>query len=243
VYVRASLVLFVARFAFAQPAPTPPAFEVASAKVSQTRGKASVESTPGGVTIDGTLAYIVGWAYDLKRYQVSGPDWLTSERYHIAAKPASPAPIKDLKLMLQTLLAERFKLTSHRETKELAVYALTVAKGGPKLKPSDSEGEPVTVNNKKLGSGGTSLRTSMAQFADLLDGGLGPDPIVDLTGLKGRYDFSLDISSYMPGMQNGDLPVFLNDALQRQLGLNLKPRKVPIAILVVDHAEKVPLEN
>ncbi|SPE40254.1 conserved hypothetical protein [Candidatus Sulfopaludibacter sp. SbA3] len=145
--------------------------------------------------------------------------------------------------MLQTLLAERFKLAFHRETKELSVYALVVAKGGPNLKESDREGESTTKTDpKRPGSGGTQTRTSMAQFADLLDGCCGL-PVVDLTGLKGRYDFTLDISSYMVRDQVLDTPGVVSEALQKQLGLNIVERKILIEMMVVDHAEKIPIEN
>jgi uncharacterized protein (TIGR03435 family) len=111
------------------------------------------------------------------------------------------------------------------------------------LKESDSEGESATrTDPKKPGSGGTLLRTTMAQLADRLDGTC-PDPVVDLTGLKGRYDLTLDISSYMGGGQPMDLPAVLNEALQKQLGLNLVQRKAPMEMLIVDRAEKAPVDN
>jgi uncharacterized protein (TIGR03435 family) len=233
-----SLILFAARWAAGQPA-----FEVASVKVSRSTTRPGVEVSPGSLTIDGSLHYILGWGFDVKGYQVTGPGWLASERYRIAAKPAAPSSPVDLRRMLQTLLAERLKLAFHRETKELPVYALVVGKNGPRLTESKTEGEPVTTNNpKRVGSGGTSVRTSMAHLADLLDGSC-PDPVVDRTGLTGRYDFTLDLSSYLPGIQPGDLPVILNEALQKQLGLGLEQRRVAVEMLIVDHIEKVPVEN
>jgi uncharacterized protein (TIGR03435 family) len=233
-----SLILFVSGWAAGQPA-----FEVASVKLSQSTSRPTVEVSPGGLTIDGSLGYILQWGFGVKGYQLTGPGWLASQRYRIAAKPAAPASPGDLRLMLQALLAERFRLAFHRETKEMPVYALVVARSGPKLTESKSEGEAITTNNpKRVGSGGTSLRTSMSQLADLLDGSC-PDPVVDRTGLAGRYDFTLDISSYLPGIQPGDLPSILNEALQKQLGLGLERRKVPIEMLIVDRVEKVPVEN
>jgi uncharacterized protein (TIGR03435 family) len=82
----------------------------------------------------------------------------------------------------------------------------------------------------------------MAELADILDGSC-PDPVVNLTGLKGRYDFTLDISSYLGSIQPGDLPSVLNEALQQQLGLNLVYRKASLEVLVIDHVEKAPEEN
>jgi uncharacterized protein (TIGR03435 family) len=179
----------------------------------------------------------------VKRYQISGPDWITQTRYRIAARTAERAAVKDIRGMLQALLAERFKLAVHRENRDLAVYALVVAKGGPKLKESQGDGESATTNAKRLGTGGSSVRTSMAQLADLLDGGIGPEPIVDGTGLKGRYDFSLDLSRYITGNERVDWFAVLSEGLRQQLGLNLERRKVSMEVLVVDRAEKTPVEN
>ncbi|HWC95347.1 MAG TPA: TIGR03435 family protein [Candidatus Sulfopaludibacter sp.] len=217
-------------------------FEVASLKIVQTTSRAFVDASPGRVTIEGGLEYCLQWAYDLRPYQISGPEWLGSVRYHIAAKAPGPASVKELKLMLQSLLAERFQLKLHHESKDFMVYALVVAKTGSKLKESQTEGEGATTNAKRLGTGGTSVHTSMAELADLLNGSC-PDPVVDLTGLKGRYDFALDISGYMGGMRPGDLPTVLDEALRKQLGLGLERRKVPLDVIVIDHAERTPLEN
>src|SRR5204862_3396809 len=118
--------------AVAQPAATRPAFEVASVKVSQVRGRAKVESSPVSLAADGSLAYLVAWAFDLKRYQVSGDGLSGSERYQIAAKASQPVSVGEMRRMLQALLEERFKLAHHRSKRELVVYALIVAKGGPK---------------------------------------------------------------------------------------------------------------
>jgi uncharacterized protein (TIGR03435 family) len=215
-------------------------FEVASVK--PTSAGAGVRTDPSRMDISGTMSYMLRWAYGLKEYQVSGPELIHTAAYLISAKTSAPTSLPDLKLMLQKLLAERFKLTFHRETREFAVYALVVAKGGPKLKESDTEGDAVTKNNAKPGTGGTSLRTTMAQLGDTL-AGVCPEPVVDLTGLKGRYDFTLDFSDYLVGVQPGDIPNILNQAMQKQIGIGLEHRKTPIEVLIVDHMEKAPLEN
>lgn len=116
VLARTSFVIFLAHSAIGQSA-LDPAFEVASIKVSQNRDPASVNTFPGGLTIDGSLSYIIRWAYDLRNYQLSGPSWLGMERYHVAAKANGPVAAKDLKLMLSTLLTQQFRLASHREPK------------------------------------------------------------------------------------------------------------------------------
>jgi uncharacterized protein (TIGR03435 family) len=223
--------------------PATPEFEVASVKASQSGDRSKAGTSPAGrLTIDGSLGYILKWAYDLKNYQLSGPEWIDTTRYQIAAKASGPADGKDLKLMLQALLSERFKLTLHRESKDMMVYALVVWKGGPKFKESEAGGDSAMQTTKKPGGGGTLLRTSMAQFADILNGSC-PDPIVDATGLKGRYDFTLDVSSYLGSMYPGDLPIVLTEALRQQLGLSLEHRKTSIEIMVVDHVERAGLEN
>jgi uncharacterized protein (TIGR03435 family) len=224
-----------------------PAFEVASVKLSEDRSEGYIDTTPDSLTMESTLGSIIRWAYDVPNIdhlsQLSGPPLLGQQRYHIAAKASGPVPVKQLKLMLQNLLAERLKLAVHRETKEFTVYALIVAKGGPKFKESGMDGESETKTDpKRPGTGFTSVRTSMAQLANLLAGTF-PDPLVDMTGLNGRYDFTLDIGSYLVGLQPGELPSIANDALQKQLGLGLEHRKVPLEVLVVDHVEKAPIEN
>jgi uncharacterized protein (TIGR03435 family) len=148
--------------------------------------------------------------------------------------------------MLQTLLTERFKLRLHSEQKVLPTYALVAARNGPKFHESKTEGEPA-VKLSKLGV--TAERTPMAQFADLLAGPL-RNPVVDRTGLTGRYDFMLDLAAF-PAFgkkdkgrdPNDDLISFVSSALQEQLGLKLEGRRGPAEILIIDHAEKIPTEN
>jgi uncharacterized protein (TIGR03435 family) len=116
-------------------------------------------------------------------------------------------------------------------------------KDGPKLTQSSDDGDEVEIDNKKTGTGGTLLRTSMGQLADHLDGSLGPEPVVDASGIKGRFDLTLDLTNAMKGMQAGDFPSILTKALRKQLGLNLERRKMTIEVLVVDKALETPPEN
>jgi uncharacterized protein (TIGR03435 family) len=218
-------------------------FDVASVRESQGRGKPVLETSPGSVTIEASFAYILGWAYDLRRYQIAGPDWIKSKRYRIAAKAEKPAKAEEMRRMMQSLVEERFQLKSHREQREMWVYALVAAKDGPKLTQSSDDGDEVEIDNKKTGTGGTLLRTSMGQFADHLDGSLGPEPVVDASGIKGRFDLTLDLTNAMKGMQAGDFPSILTKALRKQLGLNLERRKMTIEVLVVDKALETPPEN
>jgi len=232
---------------------TAPAFDVASIKASQI-GKAggegsrreSVNSSPGSLTMRNvSLSSCIRWAYNVKPFQVSGPTWLESERYDVLAKAADPASTDQLRLRLQALLADRFRLTLHREEKIMPTYALVVAKNGPKFHQSDGEGKS-TINGSK-GGVVTVEKTSMTQLADLLSQPL-RCPITDMTGLKGVYDFTVDLTSYIPAeFKPGDPPPDIvgiaMSALQDQLGLKLEAKKGPVEILIIDHAEKVPTEN
>src|SRR5215469_4730848 len=113
----------------------PVTFEVASVKRSQPGGRGtSVGTDPGRLTIrNATLKFCIGWSYGVKDYQISGPGWLDSEHFDIVAKAERGALEGRLRLMLQAVLTDRFKLALHRETKELPVYALTVVKEGAKI--------------------------------------------------------------------------------------------------------------
>jgi uncharacterized protein (TIGR03435 family) len=238
-----------------QSAATQPVFDVASVKPNTVginegpgRGREETEHSPLSLTMRNVrLSSCMKWAYDVNDYQISGPDWINLERYDIAAKTSAPATEEQLKLMLRALLAERFKLTFHRQQKELQTFALTVGKNGPKLQESTGEGESLTKGNQM--SVGLA-RTTMAQFAEMLSSPL-HTPVTDQTGLKGRYDFHLDLVPFIPdecrdapcGLGVIDMPNIIARAVQEQLGLALEPRKGPVDVLIVDHAEKVPTEN
>jgi uncharacterized protein (TIGR03435 family) len=230
--------------------PSPPAFDVASVKVSAPgqRGgnpilNQNIRATPGSLTMRRvSLKACIQWAYHVFEYQVSGPDWIDSDHYDIAAKAAGPAAEPDLRLMLQTLLADRFQLTFHRQTIEKRAYVLTVGKSGPKFHDSTEDGESAIQPDQKTMSV-TVQRVSLAQLIDPLSR-IFQMPVVDKTGLKGRYDVAISMAKYIP--QSGDRadPVsIIQTALEEDLGLKLEARKMPLDYLIVDHAEKVPSGN
>jgi uncharacterized protein (TIGR03435 family) len=243
--------------AFAQ---APPAFEVASIRVSQEgnrggegmhrdfRGGAAVQVSPDSVTIrNSSLRSITCWAYKVMDFQVKGPDWLGSQRFDITAKAAAAADDQQLRLMMRTLLADRFKMVAHPETKEMQAYLLQVAKGGPKVKESTSgEGEmDIQPNQQKMQV--TILRAGVQQLTDALSN-VFRAPIVDQTGLKGRYDATFDMMKYMADMRptDGSTPdpqAIIMRGLQEELGLKLEPKKMPVDLIVIDRVEKVPVEN
>jgi len=188
---------------------------------------------------------IVSQAYKVRRSQISGPDWIETERFDITAKIPAGAGRDQVPLMLQALLADRFKLTLHRETKDLPIYALVIAKNGPKFKTSESETGISSNSNRKHSH--VTAKVSMHGFAEFLSEEAGR-PVVDQTGLSGSYDLTLDWAS--PDLAPGDAPAndttadpSLFTALQEQLGLKLDPTKGPVEMLVIDRAERTPTEN
>jgi uncharacterized protein (TIGR03435 family) len=223
-----------------------PGFEVASVKPSQA-GRETIETSPGKLTMRNvTLISCLKWAYGLQRYPIvdtgAGLGWVGSERYDIVAKAEGAAPDDQLKLMLQALLADRFRLAIRRENRSIPVFALTTAKGGPKFHESEGEGK---TELKPLPAGVVARFATMADLANLLAGRV-ETQVVDETGLKGRYDFRIDVSSFVgdpttPGPVQ-DMAAVLVTALKEQLGLRLESKKGPVEMLVVEAAAR-PSEN
>lgn len=215
-----------------------PAFEVVSIKPAPAGVRnMGIGRGPGGGmnAYNVPLKFLVTYAYDVRDFQISGGQgWFDSERYDVSAKPESPASQEQLKLMLQSLLADRFKLVLHRETKQLPVYELIVAKGGPKLKESAEGTSPSLLTD---GKSITAAKVTMPMFIRLLSQFLGRS-VLDKTGLPGNYDFKLQ---WTPDEAEGDGPSIFT-ATQEQLGLKLESSKGPVEVLVIDRAEK-PSEN
>jgi uncharacterized protein (TIGR03435 family) len=244
-----------------QNASTQPKFEVASVKQSSSppyEYSGVIRVRADGLSVARTeLKSLIQWSYDVKRYQITdGPNWLESEFFAIEAKAQGPTTRENLKLMLRALLAERFRLTLHPATKELPVYALTVAKGGPKLREVEAgKSSPQAMvrsfrDGQRMLSRLTGSRTFMWQVVDMLSGmlSLAGRPVVDRTGLKGCYDFTLewDPNESAPGDDTTKAQVYgpsLFSAIQEQLGLRLDAQRSPVSVLVIDHAERVPTEN
>lgn len=298
--------VFVTMAAFAQTGPT---FEVASIKKAEPlsinlamSGKMNLGMVIDNAQVDikaMSLAELMRVAYKVKPFQISGPEWLTAERYTITAKMPAGSNRDQVPEMLQALLADRFKLTFHRETKEQSVYALTVMKSGLKLQESAPEDPaPATTSgpaaplapaptdggaqarvNVTSDSNGTVNTTSLNGNIKMLPRENGMHivvtkmnatgmvdllarfverPVVDVTDLKGRYDFTLDVGfadmlnlaraagmnipvqAPAAAMDPGSSAVFT--AIQ-QYGLKLEPRKANIDMLIIDHVEKTPTEN
>jgi uncharacterized protein (TIGR03435 family) len=242
--------------ALAAQAPQPsPTFEVATIK--------AVESTPKSpryivmqgphrfVAKDYTLKLLIAAAYNLNPKAVSGgPPWIESDHFDILAlTPGEAQPSHDQQMaMLRTLLGDRFKLAFHHEPRAFSIYSLEIAKGGSKLKPStapatDQPALVSTVYPQRILM--PARNASMADFVSVLQRAILDRPVVDKTGLMGRYDFNLewapDESQFGGdvGAASSDTPVppFFT-AIQQQLGLRLEASRGPIETIVVDHAER-----
>jgi len=194
----------------------------------------------GRLTFDNiSLRDCITFAYgipDGRDYELSGPDWLADEMFDIVAtfRPGTAAPA--IRAMTQQMLASRFGLQVHYETKELQTYVLTVAKGGPKLKAHTSAEEGAFIHSedrvvfRAFSIGGLASRLSGPAFH--LD-----RPVVDHTDLKGSYDFTLNWSARDPAGPS------LFTAIEEQLGLRLATEKLPARILMVDNVNRTPTPN
>ncbi|HUH63316.1 MAG TPA: TIGR03435 family protein [Terracidiphilus sp.] len=232
--------------------PSQPAFEVASVRPSaQTVGpdyNNQVSWTPDRFTAKNvTLKRLIADAWNLQLNQVIGPAWLDRNEYEIEARPAADAAKEQRTLMLQSLLAERFGLKQHIETRAMRVYELTVAKNGPKIKP--------TADEASHPGAGFHFHGEMRQFADLLAVQFSipaperPDvpvkaggpviPVIDKTGLRGTYDFGVDLR---PELGTDEFAAWRR-ALNEQLGLTIESRRGDVEVLVVDDAAKIPSAN
>jgi len=312
--------------AVAQTEPKPKLeFEVASIKPAAPMGQGRFfmggrggpgSGDPGRVEYTNmTVQMLITAAYGVKSYQVVGapPSGMDSPRFDLTAKVPEGSSKDDVKVMLQNLLADRFKLTIHRETKEMPMYALTVGKNGPKMKVSEVPEKPpeppkgpdgavalpppppprppkmggdgcpdipesmkgrqmnmmmMSPNGACMVVAGQNMEGFASQLSNQFD-----KPVIDMTELKGRFDFKLRYDPQstpggggMGGMMvkaagpppdgippGGDTsryvapdreaPPTIFAALQEQLGLKLDARKGPVELIVVDHVEKTPTEN
>ena len=238
----------LASSAFGQ-ASTSPTFEVASVKQNTVginegpgHGPENLNRTPTSLSMENIrLSSALKWAYELQDFQISGPPWLQSDRYNILAKTETPVSEGDLRRRLQNLLADRFKLVSHHETKVLPAFELTVAKDGPKLEKAVGGGDSrITA----VGNTATFLSTSITELADRISRTIGA-PVVDMTDLKDRYNFTFDMSRYLHGerVNPDDMRDVLSQAVQDQLGLRLASKNLPLDVLIIDHVERVPKAN
>lgn len=295
--------------AIAQQPPSALSFEVASIKPAEPqqmgRMRVGMNADRGMIRYTNvSLLDCIRIAYGVKEFQISGPDWLGSQRFDIQAKYPTGATEDQVPEMLQSLLANRFKLQVHRDTREHAVYALVAGKNGPKLKPAEIETHDEPISDAKPnpgenpppnaqggdgekggkatdgpGSGGPPrgaimmmidptgmhLKAPAATLGTISDtlSRFTDRPVVDQTGIEGRYDFDLVFTPQnmrgLPGGAEGPKQIpagggpdgaetrsepgpSIFDAVE-QYGLKLDPRKASLIQIVVDHIEKMPTEN
>jgi bla regulator protein blaR1 len=219
---------------------TPQEFEVASVKPSPPDATdRSLGTRPGGrlSTENATVKQLIYFAYDVMPFQVSGgPDWVGSAGFDIEAKPADPNASKEqVRQMVQKLLAERFRLKFHMETKEMPIYALAVGRRGSKLVEDHSENTHVNMTNSRGEM--TGVKATMPMLASSLSRVL-PRQVMDETGLKGTYSFKLQFLPDQSPPRPDEDGASIFTALQEQLGLSLKAGRGPVEVLVVDSAEK-----
>jgi uncharacterized protein (TIGR03435 family) len=204
-----------------------------------------------------TMVDLIATAYGVDNDKVvGGPSWLETDRFDVIAK-TPPATTQDsIKPMLQAMLAERFKLVVHPDTRQMSVYALTVGKGGkPKLKEADASGatgcqppanqqppvpgQPFYLTLQCRNMSMEVFAKQVRQFA----GGYLTGSVVDQTGLKGSWDFEFKWTPRGQFGQAGPDGISIFDALDKQLGLKLDPQKIPLPVFVVDSANEKPTDN
>lgn len=235
------------------------AFEVATVKPAAPDDRGGKFITMQGahrfVVRNYTLKSLVGAAYNLTPRAISGDQaWIDSDRYDIlAATPGEVRPNLDEQMsMLRKLLTDRFRLTFHREREELSIYALTVAKNGPRLKestapPDDPPFLVSTVFPERILL--PARNATMVQFASIMQRAILDRPVLDKTGLSGKYDFNLEwtpdetqFGGQVPtATQESTKPDFFA-AVQQQLGLRLESTRGPVDGIVIDHVER-PSDN
>jgi uncharacterized protein (TIGR03435 family) len=219
----------------------PPRFEVASVRLAGEDSKRSerrIQTEPGSLTTRGLpLRACILWAYQ-QPIQIIAPDWINQVALDIVAKAATPVGDEQLYLMLRTLLEERMGVQAHFERRETPVYAITIAKGGPKFTKSTAE-VPLVLSQDKDGAL-VIQHFSMNELAQVFSRQF-DRPVVDATGMKGRYDGRIDMSTN--AAERIEYQSALITSMEEQMGLNIQARKEEVDVLIVDHAERTPTDN
>jgi uncharacterized protein (TIGR03435 family) len=238
---------------FAHAQSTPPSFEVVSVRPSQQEVgpdyNNQITYSPTGFTgRNVTLKRLIAEAWHCQRNQVIGPAWIDRNEYDVAARLPDGASKEQIPPMLRSLLADRFGLKVHGETRSMRGYELTVAPGGPRI-------HPVQPGDAAVDGQGLHFHGDMRQFADLLAvqisipaptsanvpviADASPAPVLNKTGLDGIYEFSVDLRPEI----GTDGFTFWKRVLEDQLGLRIESRKVDVEFVVVDDALKIPTAN
>lgn len=232
---------------------TKPAFDVASVRRNTVTepGDAEFQAEAGRLTvINNPIFGVIVNAYGISRNQLAGvPDWVRSERYNIEAQGPASAGRKEIMQMLQSLLAERFAMKAHFETREAPAYTLALAGGGhklsllstedcvPRAQPGAESNPNVCGSNNVSSAGGwNATRISMPGVVGSLSAIL-RQPVTDQTGIKGAFDIKLRWADDLAGANPDALPSVYT-AVRETLGLELKPSRTQIEVLVIEHIER-----
>ena len=228
--------------------PAPTEFDVANIRPSRPGEREDLKIQNG--RIEGravNLREMIAFAYNIEEEWVRGEKWIESARFDVRAQSAPTNSDDTLRVMVQSLLAERFHLKVHKEQQPVEVYALIAGK--PKLKAADPSTR-ATCKSAPTSTTRTYIcqNATMGRLVDRLNddsGGYLQHKVVDLTGQTGTYDFTLTwtLPFSLPGPDSGQVGFTLFEAIDRQLGLKLSPRKHPMPVLIVDHIDRQPTEN
>jgi uncharacterized protein (TIGR03435 family) len=238
-----------------------PEFEVATVKPSdpnQPGWGINVNRSGKFTTHNTTLADLIKFAYDLHPKQVIGaPAWFDSDKFDIEGKPDTPGlpSVTQMRAMLQKLLVERFSLKFRKDQKELSAYAITVSKGGEKIRKEENAPVPVPGFGGRPQNGFNVRNATMAEFASVMQAQFMDQPVVDQTGLGNtRYTFVVkftpDATMHpfgsgsappqppQPAAPDPDAPPDLYSAMEQQLGLRMQKTKAPVEVMVIEKVEK-----
>jgi uncharacterized protein (TIGR03435 family) len=236
-----------------------PEFEVSTVKPSDPNQRGwgiNVNRSGMLITRNTTLADLIKFAYDLHPKQVIGaPAWFDSDRFDVSGKPANPGmpTVKQMQVMMQKMLVDRFSLTFHKDKKELTAYAITVAKGGEKIQKETNASVPIPGFGGQPQRGFNVRNSTLMEFASVMQAQFMDQPVVDLTGLGDvRYTFVLKFTpdagmrpfggAPPPEAQSAapdqDAPPDLFGAIEQQLGLHMQKTKAPVDVMVIEKIEK-----
>jgi uncharacterized protein (TIGR03435 family) len=233
----------------AQLTQTPPAIEVSSVKPGEPGATAASNhfSRDRFSFANVALMTLIEQSFSLKEYEiVNAPAWLRSDRWTLEAKTTAATTLREKLALLQSVLADRFQLKFHHETRTVAVYALVIAKGGPKLNKPHGDRPPGVQYGRDMM---IAWKFDITKLASALSGNLNI-PVVDKTALTGSYDFQLmwapdpfqkdfgDIHEPVGRQEEDPARPEIFTAIRQQIGLQLKPAKGPIDVFVIDHVEK-----
>jgi len=254
-FAQVSILIALAGVAYGQTAEPLPSFDAADVHVSPRSANPNVQSLGGFVRggkyqfRNATMLDLVASAYGVEPEKVlGGPSWLETDRFDILAKAPASATNATAKLMLRSLLADRFKLVIHNEDKPMNAYVMTAAKPGPQIKQSTAGG-PTDCNGQQPDPPNTVLvcknmtMAVLGQVLRQLDPATFDTPIADMTGMEGSWDFQLTFTNRIALPTAGKSAIPLQEALEKQLGIKVELQKRAIATILVESVNRKPTDN